>query len=76
MDDCEIGEVNLDLVLVDDCSFGVLISNDFFYVNVIGVDVSGFYLFGMIVVIYFVLDCCGNVFSCEIKVMVRDDEVF
>lgn len=73
-DDCETGEVNLDLAIADDCSPGVLISNDSPYANATGADASGSYPLGTTVVTYSASDRCGNVSSCEIKVTVRDDE--
>lgn len=62
-------------VIVDDCSINIFIINDFFYVDVGGVNGSGIYLEGIIVVNFYVNDCCGNVLICFVEVMVEDQIV-
>lgn len=73
-DDCQTGIAELGLATADDCSPGVLITNDSPYAEATGANASGSYPLGTTVVTFSASDRCGNVSSCEVKVTVRDDE--
>lgn len=73
-DDCETGLAELNLATADDCSLGVLITNDSPYAETTGADASGSYPLGTTMVTFSASDRCGNVSTCEVKVTVRDDE--
>lgn len=72
--DCEKGEVELGLATGDDCSPGVLITNNSPFATNHGANASGTYPLGTTIVTYSASDRCGNVSSCEVSVTVSDDE--
>ena len=73
-DDCQTGLVELGLATAEDCSPGVLITNNSPYAHANGANASGSYPLGTTIVTFSASDRCGNVASCEVSVTVRDDE--
>lgn len=73
-DDCATGNAELGLATADDCSAGILITNNSPYANNNGPNASGNYPLGITTVTYTAADRCGNTASCQVNITVADNE--
>jgi hypothetical protein len=70
--DCNSATVTLESVVAEDCSNGMVITNNSPYAYANGNNASGVYPLGTTLITFTVADLCGNASQCEVLITVED----